>query len=100
MIALWYTVLQQSNYTRSGLKRGTYCMPFVKKNTSKGSLPPDDARKIFVGRANELHFFTEHILKPEDPAYNIISIYGDGGVGKSTLVNRYIEMVHSPAFQD
>ncbi len=75
-------------------------MPFVKKNTSKGSLPPDDARKIFVGRANELHFFTEYILTPEDPAYNIISIYGDGGVGKSTLVNRYIEMVHSPAFQD
>jgi tetratricopeptide (TPR) repeat protein len=74
-------------------------MPFVKKNASKGSLPPDDARKIFVGRANELHFFTEHILKPEDPVYNIISIYGDGGVGKSTLINRYIEMVNSPAFQ-
>ncbi|MBV9259078.1 MAG: ATP-binding protein, partial [Ktedonobacteraceae bacterium] len=75
-------------------------MPFVKKNTSKGSQPPDDSRKIFVGRANELYFFAEHILKPEDPAYNIISIYGDGGVGKSTLLNRYIEMVNSPAFQE
>jgi tetratricopeptide (TPR) repeat protein len=75
-------------------------MPFVKKNTSKGSSPPDGSRKIFVGRANELHFFTEHILKPGDPAYNIISIYGDGGVGKSTLVNRYVEMVNSPTFQE
>ena len=75
-------------------------MPFVKKNTSKGSLPLDDSRKIFVGRANELSFFTEHILQPDDPTYNIISIYGDGGVGKSTLVNRYIEVVNSPAFQE
>ncbi|MBA2391918.1 MAG: ATP-binding protein [Ktedonobacteraceae bacterium] len=71
-----------------------------KKNTSKGSLPPDNSHKIFVGRANELSFFTEHILQRDDPAYNIISIYGDGGVGKSTLVNRYIEMVNSPAFQE
>ncbi len=75
-------------------------MPFVKKNIPKGSLPPDDSRKLFVGRANELYFFIEHILKPDDPAYNIISIYGDGGVGKSTLVNRYIEMVNSSTFQD
>ncbi len=75
-------------------------MPFVKKNTSRGSQPSDDSRKIFVGRANELSFFTEHILKPDDPTYNIISIYGDGGVGKSTLVNRYVEMVTSPALQE
>src|SRR6266487_48211 len=75
-------------------------MPFIKRNDPKGPQPLHDAQKIFVGRTNELYFFTEHILKPEDPVYNIISLYGDGGVGKSTLVNRYIEMASSPEFKE
>ncbi len=55
-------------------------MPFVKKKGDKGSQPVGDVRKIFVGRASELHFFTEHILRPEEPSHNIISIAGHGGV--------------------
>ncbi|MDQ2886711.1 MAG: tetratricopeptide repeat protein [Chloroflexota bacterium] len=74
-------------------------MPFVKKNDAKGA-PLNDAQKIFVGRTNELNFFAEHILKPEDPAFNILSLYGDGGVGKSTLINRYIEMINAPEYRE
>ncbi len=30
--------------------------------------------KVFIGRTSELLFFIQHILKPEDPTYHIISI--------------------------
>ena len=56
-------------------------MPFVKKTDAKESQRPTDARKIFIGRSDELHFFREEILRPEDPTCNIISISGQGGVG-------------------
>jgi tetratricopeptide (TPR) repeat protein len=75
-------------------------MPFVKKNDPRSSQPAADIQKLFVGRANELHFFREHILKPEDPAYNIISVYGDGGVGKSTLIARIIDEAGSPEYRE
>jgi tetratricopeptide (TPR) repeat protein len=75
-------------------------MPFVKRKDAKGSQPPADARKIFVGRTNELHFFIEHVLRPEEPSYNIISIAGHGGVGKSTLLAKFIEDVHTPEFKE
>ncbi|GAC1353891.1 MAG: hypothetical protein NVS4B11_23340 [Ktedonobacteraceae bacterium] len=75
-------------------------MPFVKKNDPKSSPAIADAQKIFIGRINELTFFTEHILAPLDPTYNILSIYGDGGVGKSTLVNRFIDEVHTSRHKD
>ena len=75
-------------------------MPFVKKNASQGSQPPIDARNIFVGRTSELHFFVQNILTPEDPIHNILSISGQGGVGKSTLLARFINEAHSPPFKD
>ncbi|HZR43419.1 MAG TPA: ATP-binding protein, partial [Ktedonobacteraceae bacterium] len=78
-------------------------MPFVKKNEPKGSQAQpttNDIRKIFVGRQHELHFFTDELLKPEDPIYNIISIYGDGGVGKSTLLTRFMEETRSGTYKD
>jgi hypothetical protein len=37
-------------------------MPFVKKTDAKGFQPLTDARKIFIGRNNELHFFIQDIL--------------------------------------
>ena len=43
-------------------------MPFVKKPYAKGFQPLTDARKIFIGRTNELHFFVKDILEPGDPA--------------------------------
>jgi len=75
-------------------------MPFIKKADLHGLTPPIDARKIFIGRTGELLFFTQNILKPEEPTHNIISISGQGGVGKSTLLARLIDEAHSPTFKD
>jgi Cdc6-like AAA superfamily ATPase len=75
-------------------------MPFVQKNDSPSSQPPTDAHKIFIGREDELLFFKKHILEPEVPTHNIISISGQGGVGKSTLLARFIDEAHSTNFKD
>jgi tetratricopeptide (TPR) repeat protein len=40
----------------------------------------------------------EHILKPEEPNHNIISVTGQGGVGKSTLLTRFIEEIQNTHF--
>jgi len=75
-------------------------MPFVKRTDSQGSQPPIDGRKLFIGRTGELLFFVQNILKPEEPTHNIISIWGQGGVGKSTLLARFIDEAHSAGFKD
>ena len=75
-------------------------MPFIKKTDTKDAQHIIDARKIFIGRSTELQFFKECILKPEDPTYNIVSIDGQGGVGKSTLLLRFIEDAHATEFKD
>src|SRR5712692_1011680 len=75
-------------------------MPFVRKTDSQGSQPPTDTRKLFIGRTGELLFFVQNILKPEEPTHNIISIWGQGGVGKSTLLARFIDEAHSAEFKD
>ena len=74
-------------------------MPFIKKDARKHHRS-ENLRKFFVGRANELLFFKEGILKPDSPSHNIITIYGQGGVGKTTLIKRYIEMAQSSEFKD
>jgi tetratricopeptide (TPR) repeat protein len=75
-------------------------MPFVRKADSQGSQPPTDTRKLFIGRTGELLFFVQNILKPEEPTHNIISIWGQGGVGKSTLLSRFIDEARSAEFKD
>jgi Lon protease-like protein len=75
-------------------------MPFVKQTRSKGIQPPTAIRKLFIGRTNELSFFVENILQPEEPAHNIISISGQGGVGKSTLLTRFIDETKTVNFKD
>src|SRR2546421_4574505 len=75
-------------------------MPFVRKPDSQGSQPPTDTRKLFIGRTGELLFFVQNILKPEEPTHNIISISGQGGVGKSTLLTRLIDEAHATDFKD
>jgi tetratricopeptide (TPR) repeat protein len=75
-------------------------MPFIRKTDSQGSQPPTDTRKLFIGRTGELLFFVQNILKPEEPTHNIISIWGQGGVGKSTLLARFIEEARSTEFKD
>lgn len=51
---------------------------FVKKLESKYHQPPPDAKNLFIGRTNEIHFFIEGILKPEDPI-STFSLFGDKG---------------------
>src|SRR5438876_2920397 len=75
-------------------------MPFVRKTDSQGSQPPTDTRKLFIGRTGELLFFVQNILKPEEPTHNIISIWGQGGVGKSTLLARFTDEARSADFKD
>ncbi len=75
-------------------------MPFVRKIDSQGSQPPTDTRKLFIGRTGELLFFMQNILKPEEPTHNIVSIWGQGGVGKTTLLARFIDEAHSAEFKD
>ena len=75
-------------------------MPFVRKTNPEGSQAPTDTRKLFVGRTGELLFFVQNILKPEEPTHNIISIWGQGGVGKSTLLTRFIDEAHLAEFKD
>jgi len=75
-------------------------MPFIKKTDARGSQPPTDARNIFIGRTGELLFFVQNILKPGEPTHNIISISGQGGVGKSTLLARFIDETHTADFHD
>ena len=74
-------------------------MPFIRKTDSQGAQPPVEARTLFIGRMGELLFFVQNILKPEEPTHNIISISGQGGVGKSTLLARFIAETHTPTFQ-
>ncbi len=76
-------------------------MPFKKTDAgSKDARSQVGTSKVFIGRTNELLFFIQHILKPEDPSYHIISISGQGGVGKSTLLNRFIGETQSGDFKD
>jgi len=75
-------------------------MPFVKKTDAKGFQLLTDSRKIFIGRTNELHFFVKNILEPDDPAFNIVSISGQGGVGKSTLLLHFIADACTGNFND
>jgi len=74
-------------------------MPF-KKNDPRGNRQPADVRKLFVGRNNEISYFIHNILESEDPSHNIISISGQGGVGKSTLLTRFISEAHATNFKD
>jgi tetratricopeptide (TPR) repeat protein len=71
-------------------------MPFVKKNHSQDTSPSSP----FIGRTDEILFFVHNILRPAVPTHNILSISGQGGVGKSTLLDRLIAEAHDTSFKD
>ncbi len=62
--------------------------------------PQIEASNIFIGRNNELRFFVQHILKPKQPTYNIVSISGNPGVGKSTLLSRFRDKASKVRFKN
>src|SRR6266581_4289882 len=74
-------------------------MPF-KKTTSKLPRVPLIANTTFIDRTEELYFFVENILKPEEPDHNIVSVSGQGGVGKSTLLKRFIDEIQNTHFRE
>ncbi len=71
-------------------------MPFIKQTFR----PQVETRNTIIGRANEQDFFIEHVLRPVEPAYNLISVWGEAGVGKSTLLARFRDIARSSEFKD
>jgi hypothetical protein len=67
-------------------------MPFKKPKPKNVQFP--------VGRDDQLRFFRDMILKPEDPSHNIVSISGQGGVGKSTLLQRFLEELYLSEYRE
>jgi tetratricopeptide (TPR) repeat protein len=57
-------------------------------STSWKSRLQDKTGQGFIGRSQELTFFTS-LLSSDEPEYSIIYVSGVGGVGKTTLLNRY-----------
>lgn len=53
-----------------------------------------------IGRTNEQYFFIEHVLRQVKPAYSLISVWGEAGVGKSTLLTRFRDTARSTEFKD
>lgn len=49
----------------------------------------------FVGREEQLRIFEEN-FRSEIPQWMVLSVTGEGGVGKSTLLKRYTELAPSP----
>src|SRR4051812_47779814 len=64
-------------------------MPFVRKTDTPPFPVLPSAHNVFIGRTSEILFFTQNILKPEEPVHNMLSLWGQGGVGKSTLLARF-----------
>ncbi len=54
----------------------------------------DDVFENFVGRADKLNAFKDNFTG-ERPKWMVLSITGDGGVGKSTLLKQFIRMAQS-----
>jgi tetratricopeptide (TPR) repeat protein len=76
-------------------------MPFDKKSRPQDSMASlTNISSLFIGRTDELLFFVHNILQPESPTHNILSISGQGGVGKSTLLARFIDEASSANFKD
>lgn len=75
-------------------------MPFIDRTDSKNYQPSETPKRLFIGRADEIEFFKSNILMPDKPLYNIVSISGQGGIGKSTLLSYLIDLATSASFKD
>jgi len=75
-------------------------MPFINKNALASPEPNNIGRGIFVGREAERAFFLNNILRATNISHNIVAISGNGGVGKSTLLQKYISDAGSAEFKD
>ena len=64
-----------------------------------GDLIARNKRTKFTNRYNEIQLFTSLLLH-DTPEYNVLCIYGVGGIGKSTLLNEFSKVCqdHSISF--
>jgi len=64
---------------------------FSRRRRSFGNKRKQVNKQIFVGRDKQLEQFKNNIeLGPDSPEfYNIFNVFGQGGVGKTTLLTRY-----------
>jgi len=74
---------------RSGL--GGSAVSVLLRSLTKSRHPQVEAPPLFQSRSYELDVFIQDILTPQDPQYNIVAITGQQGVGKSTLLDHFIE---------
>lgn len=70
-------------------------MPFV----IHGLRPLKDVPPLFLGRAEELRFFHQQVLSPDEPAVHLVSVWGPAGVGTSTLLARWREDASTAPFK-
>ena len=64
-------------------------MPSVPDASYATPPPLVGAGPLFLGRTQELHLFVQHILQPQEPLFQVISLWGEPGVGTSTLLRRF-----------
>jgi tetratricopeptide (TPR) repeat protein len=64
-------------------------MPTVPDASYATPSPLVGAGPLFLGRTQELHLFVQHILQPQEPLFQVISLWGEPGVGTSTLLRRF-----------
>lgn len=53
----------------------------------------DRRRANFVGRKAELDLFRS-ALRADAPSFSVLNVYGPGGIGKTTLLDRFAELAH------
>lgn len=69
----------------------------VNKSTSWKAIRDQRRKENFVGRGEPVRLFSEN-FSAETPEYMVISITGEGGVGKSTLLSRFESIASSNPF--
>ena len=58
------------------------------------------AARTFIGRTADIEYFQESILKAASPRHNIISISGESGVGKTELLERFLDITREAEYKD
>ncbi|HET9919585.1 MAG TPA: tetratricopeptide repeat protein [Ktedonobacteraceae bacterium] len=69
-------------------------MSFVPGASYATLSPLAGAGSLFLGRKQELDLFVQHIVKSQEPLFQVVSLWGEPGVGTSTLLRRFRDEAH------